>query len=74
LIWEPIPFLIFYPYKLNATGFSNLINETKNNKSKDSLSKYIDYYTLGTKIESKNTVSKENLNNYLKADSLKAMK
>ena len=65
---------LLYPNKLNATGFSNLITKTKNNKGKDSLSKYIDYYTLGTKIENKNTLNKENLNNYIKADSLKAMK
>jgi len=57
--------------QLNATGFSNFINTVKTDKTGQSLSNYIKFYTVGTKIDSAYRVNRSNYLNYLKADSLK---
>jgi sphingomyelin phosphodiesterase acid-like 3 len=57
--------------QLNATGFSNFINIVKTDKTGQSLSNYIKFYTVGTKIDSAYRVNRSNYLNYLKADSLK---
>jgi len=58
--------------KINAANFSGLINKVKTDKTAATLTKYINFYTVGTKIDSAYRINRTNFMNYLQADSLKS--
>ena len=56
--------------EISATGFAKLINNIKGDKSGQVLNSYINFYNVGTAIDSTHTINHTNYLNYLKADSL----
>jgi sphingomyelin phosphodiesterase acid-like 3 len=59
------------PGRITAHNFSKFINEVKNDKTNRALKSYVNFYNVGTKMDSSKTINRGNVGNYLKADSLK---
>jgi hypothetical protein len=57
--------------KIDAQDFSKYIDNIKNDKTGRMLSDYVNFYTVGTSIDSSIVFKRSNYLNYLKADSLK---
>jgi hypothetical protein len=57
--------------KIDAQGFSKYIDNIKNDKTGRMLGDYVNFYTVGTSIDSSIIFKRSNYLNYLKADSLK---
>jgi hypothetical protein len=57
--------------KINALSFSKLIDDIKIDKTGLLLGDYVNFYTVGTSIDSSLIFKRRNYLNYLKADSLK---
>jgi hypothetical protein len=58
--------------QITAPDFSKFIDEVKNDKTDKALKSYVNFYNVGTKMDSSKTINRGNVRNYLKADSLKA--
>jgi sphingomyelin phosphodiesterase acid-like 3 len=58
--------------KLDADGYSKLINKIKTDESGQTLRDYVKFYNVGATPDSSKTINRSNYMNYLRADSLKA--
>ncbi|MDF2432778.1 MAG: sphingomyelin phosphodiesterase acid-like 3 [Mucilaginibacter sp.] len=57
--------------ELNAANFFRLINNVKNQSTGETFKAYVNFYNVGTPIDSSKTINHSNYLNYLRADSLK---
>jgi sphingomyelin phosphodiesterase acid-like 3 len=57
--------------EINAANFSSVISNIKNHNTDETFKGYVNFYNVGTPIDSSKTINHSNYLNYLKADSLK---